>query len=294
MSRAPCDRVWQAEALEDGRLCATERASFERHASGCADCQAEQRAIALLRERIADLADREPSPLEQRRRRAELLRAANQSVVGASRSRWPLRVGTALLLFAIPAAAAARWFAPWRTPSAMLHVPRVASASTSAYARSGADSRVSACPNAPVEGPASVPARPVVVAEHAADQHSLGPRIPRIASMSSESPIAAPVASSSASIMQDERDAIAALYASGVTAFQAGDYAGAERQLRRFAARAPADSRGEDAAFLIALARARRGDSVGAASSAREYLHRFPHGLRRREAEQLVSPAGSN
>ncbi|MBI5532117.1 MAG: outer membrane protein assembly factor BamD [Deltaproteobacteria bacterium] len=112
--------------------------------------------------------------------------------------------------------------------------------------------------------------------------------------MSSESPIAAPVASSSASIMQDERDAIAALYASGVTAFQAGDYAGAERQLRRFAARAPADSRGEDAAFLIALARARRGDSVGAASSAREYLHRFPHGLRRREAEQLVSPAGSN
>jgi len=71
-------------------------------------------------------------------------------------------------------------------------------------------------------------------------------------------------------------------------AFKAGDDSRADGLFAAFIRDFPRDGRAEDATFLRAQARARRGDKAGAAALAREYLRAFPHGLRRPEAEQLA------
>ena len=83
-------------------------------------------------------------------------------------------------------------------------------------------------------------------------------------------------------------DASGAAFTHAMSAFSAGSYSQAERLLLRFEALHPADARVEDSAFLRAIARARRGDAHGARVLAREYLQRYPHGLRRAEAERMT------
>jgi TolA-binding protein len=73
-----------------------------------------------------------------------------------------------------------------------------------------------------------------------------------------------------------------------MSAFGAGDFGKAERLFAAFERAHPADARVEDATFLRAGARARRGDAAAAQAIARDYLHRYPNGLRRAEAERLV------
>jgi hypothetical protein len=82
------------------------------------------------------------------------------------------------------------------------------------------------------------------------------------------------------------------LFTRGVDAFRAGRYTEAEKFWASFLAEHPQDSRGEDIAFLRAVARARQGDVQGAAALARAYLERFPRGMRRKEAESLTRHAG--
>jgi len=77
------------------------------------------------------------------------------------------------------------------------------------------------------------------------------------------------------------------LFARGIEAFRAGRYQQAELFWGWFLDRHGADPRAEDAAFLRAVGRARMGDAAGAGALAREYLERFPRGMRRREAEAL-------
>jgi hypothetical protein len=55
----------------------------------------------------------------------------------------------------------------------------------------------------------------------------------------------------------------------------------------------PGDPLVEDAHFLRAVARSRSGDADGAAKLAKEYLRKFPDGLRRREAEKIATPQGA-
>lgn len=77
-------------------------------------------------------------------------------------------------------------------------------------------------------------------------------------------------------------------FSEAMSAFSAGSYERAEALFARFEADHPADARTEDATFLRAVARLRRGDSAGARSVAREYLRLYPNGLRRKEAERMV------
>jgi len=77
-------------------------------------------------------------------------------------------------------------------------------------------------------------------------------------------------------------------FASAMDAFKRGDYAEADSRFAMFQTRSPDDSRVEDAAFLRAVAHNRMGDAAGASRLARQYLDRFPAGLRRAEAERLV------
>lgn len=77
-------------------------------------------------------------------------------------------------------------------------------------------------------------------------------------------------------------------FAECMRAFDAGDYGRADALFGAFARDFPSDSRTEDALFLRATSRARRGDSVGARDAAREYLRRYPSGFRAPEAKRLV------
>jgi hypothetical protein len=79
-------------------------------------------------------------------------------------------------------------------------------------------------------------------------------------------------------------------FARAMAAFGAGDYGQAERLFQRFERHHPRDARREDSMFLRAVARARRGDAEGARATARQYLERYPHGLRAPEAERLAGP----
>ena len=72
-----------------------------------------------------------------------------------------------------------------------------------------------------------------------------------------------------------------------MSAFNAGDYGRADELFAAFERVHPKDSRVEDALFLRAVARARRGDDSGARLIALEYLKRFPNGLRKADAERL-------
>jgi TolA-binding protein len=79
-------------------------------------------------------------------------------------------------------------------------------------------------------------------------------------------------------------------FARAMAAFGAGNYGQAERLFQDFERRHPGDTRREDSMFLRAVARARRGDAAGARAAARQYLDRYPHGLRAPEAERLAGP----
>jgi ferric-dicitrate binding protein FerR (iron transport regulator) len=79
-------------------------------------------------------------------------------------------------------------------------------------------------------------------------------------------------------------------FARAMAAFGAGDYGQAERLFQDFERRHAEDARQEDSTFLRAVARARRGDAAGARDTARQYLERYPNGLRAPEAERLARP----
>lgn len=93
------------------------------------------------------------------------------------------------------------------------------------------------------------------------------------------------------SVEADQRAGAGADFARAMAAFDAGDYGRAERAFFAFERRHSGDARCEDATFLRAVARARRGDAAGASAIAREYLEQYPSGLRVREAKQLITPS---
>jgi len=96
-----CRRVWEAEAIEDGRLDASSVESFERHATACADCAKAVERLTRLRDGRLFLEPRRLTPFEHRRKRAELLRRANSEAL-----RPPRRTTFFVLIFAAAALAA--------------------------------------------------------------------------------------------------------------------------------------------------------------------------------------------
>lgn len=79
-------------------------------------------------------------------------------------------------------------------------------------------------------------------------------------------------------------------FVAAMKTYEAGDYGRADALFEAFAREFPGDARAEDALFLRADARARRGDRDGASRAASEYLKRYPSGFRRAEAQRLVVP----
>jgi hypothetical protein len=106
MKPQPCPRLFEAEAMRDGRLAGGERASFERHLKVCSVCSQEVQALDLVARALR------PGPVEQmdelrvRRERTRLLAAFDRELLAprdapASHGRllWP--VGVAALVTAV-------------------------------------------------------------------------------------------------------------------------------------------------------------------------------------------------
>lgn len=385
MTTDRCDRTWQVEALEDGRLEVKDRASFARHSETCGACSAELRRLRELERLMTCAPAAERTELERRRLRNALLGAANQRVVerqGPSRKTLQLALacGLPLLLlcavvfaristsrshpgFEVVDVARAEWTAEkvgttsrvtLRCGVAAFHVEHVsngarflvklpdgeievrgtrfvvdvalghthsvlvtegvvalridgaehvlhpgerwqsAGKTAAAFMRedplASSASRVAA---APFDG--SAPARRVATAEpsmsHAISSQGVSSpprpltsaRVPAVLPKDGGHDAAANVAPSlGTSAPAGPR------FAAAMAAFGAGDFGRADTLFEAFVHDFPSDSRAEDAAFLRADARARRGDKAGAAAAARAYLRAYPNGLRRPAAERLT------
>jgi hypothetical protein len=359
MTGPECQRTWQAEAAEDGRLSEADRASFERHVTTCETCEQAVVELELLR-KIGDRLPAGPiAPFEHRRSRNELLRRANAltvrsprvvpwralaaiaaalaiAVVLALRFRAPEHGASAATAaephYELTTSNGAEWRALERGPAIRLAVTRGRFELSVARLKAGQrfvlvlpdgelevqgtrfvvevdgrrtlgvavhDGRVALRVRergqalvtlGPGESFAARPdGEPPLEASPPAPETLRGGTAPARTS-APPAPLAAVPESPGTNDAADagSRTTSGADFALAMSAFSAGDYGRAEQLFSRFAAEHPADARVEDATFLQAVARSRRGDAVAAQALAREYLRRYPNGLRRIEAERLA------
>jgi TolA-binding protein len=84
-----CDRLWEIDALREGRLGSKDAEAFERHIETCGACKDARARNERLRNLAAELPAREPTELDLRRLRARVLRDVEQGLPQASP--WPRR-----------------------------------------------------------------------------------------------------------------------------------------------------------------------------------------------------------
>jgi hypothetical protein len=140
-AKPACPRLFEVEALRDGRLSGAEVQHFQSHLDVCAICARETRALDALAEALrfsANSSATRPDELRVRRERTRLLAAFDAKLVPSPRT--TVRVGL-LATAAAVAVIAVLVLVFWRSP-AFLPAPAIAVA-----------------PNAP----ATVPTEPVIV-----------------------------------------------------------------------------------------------------------------------------------
>lgn len=342
--RLSCSRLWEAEAIEDGRLSGTERSSFEHHARTCDDCAREVDELTRLRDALERLPVATASTLERHRLRRTVIQRAD-----AARLRVPgrlaFRVVPALALAAALLVAVVHFWpgrnlpveaggapapivdvepsagAEWRTEEHGSTVRQRVVRGRVSFHVEKLDARQRFLLGLP-DGELEVKGTRFVVdvgeagtSEVSCSEGRVVLRLadhPEIVLSAGESwrkadvavtieaetprasattPSSAPVVSKKASPpkrVEIDAPSPGADFVEAMSAFSEGDLGRAERLFLAFEKRHANDARVEDAAFLRALARARRGDRDGARELAREYLQRYPKGLRKIEAEQLA------
>jgi hypothetical protein len=112
--KTACPRLFEAEALRDGRLAGAELASFERHLSLCVHCSAEVQALQALGHALRSSHPEDADELHVRRERTRLLAAFDAQLVPSGRSHG--RRNQALAL-AVALAACVGIFAYFRGPT---------------------------------------------------------------------------------------------------------------------------------------------------------------------------------
>jgi hypothetical protein len=111
--KAACPRLFEVEALRDGRLAGAEVVRFQSHLAACAVCAREAHALQALAEALrasTNLAN--PDELHVRRERTRLLAAFDARLVPASRSLakpWRRAAAAAALLTMLTALAFVFW-----------------------------------------------------------------------------------------------------------------------------------------------------------------------------------------
>jgi hypothetical protein len=126
---------------------------------------------------------------------------------------------------------------------------------------------------------------PPVVAHHAPSERPVAANTPFTAAPNAPVSPRTPVPSGAS---PSARSTAGQDFAQAMSAFSAGDYGVAEWRFADFERKHIEDARVEDATFLRAVARSRRGDVAGAQAMAREFLRRYPNALRRSDAERLI------
>ena len=114
MTPSSCPRLFEVEAMRDGRLAGAELASFSRHLASCSACSREAQALEGLARRLRKSCEDGTDELRVRRERTRLLSAFNQSLVAPER-RWEAR--RLLLAPAVVALLALSLYAVWRARS---------------------------------------------------------------------------------------------------------------------------------------------------------------------------------
>jgi hypothetical protein len=107
--KAACPRLFEVEALRDGRLTGAELVRFQSHLAACAVCAREARALEALAEALRSPTDSgDADELRVRRERTRLLAAFDASLVPGPRSlaRLWLRSAAAVALLSVLAALA--------------------------------------------------------------------------------------------------------------------------------------------------------------------------------------------
>lgn len=374
MTRRHCNRIWQAEAMEDGRLAPPDLASFERHVLGCEACAKELRALRDLASLMASIQEPERTELTRRRARSELLRKANEELTGPKPrpGRWRIFSFAAVFCAALAGIAGVQVYRNSGDHAPVFEIQDVSQAvwsveksesASRVVLRSGAASfevdRVKAgarflveLPDGSIEvkgtrfvvdvrggqtqsvevfegtvllqvpsfegllhagerwpakvtgqviaPPSAAPSAEVAIATAVPAASEAIPVLHPRLDVPSSSPHASasgpapggraeflPVPSASANSMPP-KDQAGPRFAEAMGAFSAGDYGRADILFAAFIRDFPRDGRAEDAMFLRAQGRIRRGDRAGAAAIAREYLRAFPRALRRPEAERMA------
>lgn len=375
MNRRRCERTWQAEAREDGRLDKRDLLSFERHAAHCEECKAEIAELRGIAEKMAALPEPERTDLQHRRARQELLRKANDQFLHEKPTEKPWKVWAFAGVLAVGLSiffwqrtnqntAKAPVFdivdmthAVWQTEtiastsrvklqagSAAFHVEHlqkdahfyvdmpdgrievrgtrfvvdvVEGKTRSVVVTEGivwldipafhgllhAGERWPALEKAALNPPTNTDSssnptnlldtkeKPVVEVEPRAVDVLPAPSAKASPTVTSDVPAAMPSVQekpNTAEANPEPKEEPGPRFAEAMGAFTSGDDARADQLFAAFVRDFPRDGRAEDATFLRAKARARRGDNAGAAAIARDYLRAFPRGLRRPEMERLA------
>ncbi|MES1186210.1 MAG: FecR domain-containing protein [Myxococcales bacterium] len=110
---ATCPRLFEVEALRDGRLTGVERSRFESHLSVCGACAREAHALRTLADELRSAGDGADSDeLHVRRERTRLLAAFDEGLVPSARPpRFRLWLGAAAAVLVLGAVVAA--FVGW-------------------------------------------------------------------------------------------------------------------------------------------------------------------------------------
>ena len=92
MSESNCSQSWLVQAVRDGRVTGTERASFERHVAGCGSCRERSRSMHACLARLQQLPAGLPDAFTLRRERRALLHAFDRALLAGSgvSNRWRL------------------------------------------------------------------------------------------------------------------------------------------------------------------------------------------------------------
>jgi hypothetical protein len=87
MTKLACPRLFEAEALRDGRLVGAERLSFQRHLDSCARCSREVVELQTLADRLCNSgAEADADELHARRERTRLLAAFDAKLAPPERT----------------------------------------------------------------------------------------------------------------------------------------------------------------------------------------------------------------